>query len=259
MTISEIKKDAKVKLSGNYKKAFVICLINFLIVFAFTSIADLVNNVFVKLISQIIVLIISLPLSFGLISSFMKILRNEDVKVFDFVETGFKNFKGVWRTYLRTIVNLILPVILLVASYIFLIYTLIQALMSSATSVSNLFLVALVLVIVAIVFFIYKSLSYSLTLYVLYDNPTATGKETNNESKKMMKGNKGKLFLLSLSFIGWLLLIGLVTSLAAFLGEEACIIVSSLGSLLLSPYMTSSIICFYEDLKSNDEPIKESE
>lgn len=267
MTISELKKDAKVKLSGSYTKAFLINLIYYVLIFALSYIIGIINNYWVSLVLEIAVAIISVPLTFGIISTFIKIVRNEDIAVLDFIKLGFKNFKGAWRTYLRTIVNLILPIILMVASYIFLIYSLFQAAVASISSsevpanAANLFFIALGLVIVALVFYIYKSLSYSLSLYILHDKPTATGKEINNESKKLMKGNKWKIFLLTFSFIGWMLLILLVSLLATILlGETAGIIVSSLGTILLSPYINASLVCFYEDLKDeNNEDKKETE
>ena len=80
-----------------------------------------------------------------------------------------------------------------------------------------------------------------------------------------MKGNKWKIFLLTLSFIGWMLLILLVSYLAIMLlGQTAGYIVSSLGTIILSPYISASLVCFYEDLKDEnnenqkDEPVKEA-
>lgn len=286
MTISELKKDAKVKLSGSYKKAFLICLIYYALIFALTYVVSFINNTGIRLIFDIAIAIISVPLSFGIISTFIKIVRNEDVAILDFLKIGFSNFKGAWRTYLRTIVNLILPIILLVASYILFFYTLFIQVISEFSQESNvenpfliaissdgalinlpinLLLVSIILVLATAVFYIYKSLSYSLTLYILHDKPTATGKEINNESKKLMKGNKWKIFLLTLSFIGWMLLILLVSYLAIMLlGQTAGYIVSSLGTIILSPYISASLVCFYEDLKDEnnenqkDEPVKEA-
>ena len=47
---------------------------------------------------------------------------------------------------------------------------------------------------------------YSQCFYVLADDPKKGIMQCINESKQMMTGNKMKLFLLDLSFIGWLLL-----------------------------------------------------
>lgn len=258
MTIGELKKDAKVKLSGSYIKACLITLIYYACIFALSYVVSALSTSPVAIIISIIIAIISVPLSFGIISTFIKIIRNEDVSVLDFITLGFKNFKGVWRTSLRTLVNLLLPLILLIASYIFLFYTLFQAAVASLSQstvsqdTSSLFLVSIVLVIATAIFYIYKQFSYSLTMYILYDNPTSTGKEINNESVKLMKGNKGKLFLLGLSFIGWMLLVILASTVVSmFLGETAGIIISYLGIILLAPYIIASIVCFYEDLKED--------
>jgi len=81
---------------------------------------------------------------------------------------------------------------------------------------------------------IVKSLSYSMAFFILRDNPKIKAKEAITRSKKMMKGNKGKLFGLYLSFIGWGIL---------------CILSLGIGFLWLIPYVNSSIANFYEGIK----------
>jgi uncharacterized membrane protein len=56
---------------------------------------------------------------------------------------------------------------------------------------------------------IIKSYAYSMTFFILTDNPTMDGNDAITKSKEIMKGNKWNLFVLDLSFIGWLLLCGL--------------------------------------------------
>ena len=63
-----------------------------------------------------------------------------------------------------------------------------------------------------------------------------SGKESVEESKKMMKGNRGKYVLLQLSFIGWMIL---------------SIFTLYIGLLWLTPYMQVAMVCFYESLKDN--------
>lgn len=261
MTINEIKKEAKVKLTGGYGKALAISFLYFLITFLLNSVTILLGNTIFVLIYQIFVTIISLPLSFGMLASIVKIVRNEDVSITEFVSIGFKNIKGVWRTYLRTIVKLLLPVILIIVAYVFLIYTIIQPVILEAnTNTLNLFYLSLVFLVVSLVFLVYKSLSYSLTTLILCDKPESTGTEINDESEKLMKGNKGKIFLLMLSFIGWYLLISLIASIVhQFIDEFAFFITLSIGQLLLMPYLNASIIVFYEDLKDSNETIKNEE
>jgi len=85
---------------------------------------------------------------------------------------------------------------------------------------------------------IVKSLSYSMAFFILRDNPQISATEAITRSRKMMKGYKGKLFGLQLSFIGW-----------GFL----CILSLGIGFLWLLPYIYLSIANFYEELKQNQK------
>lgn len=73
------------------------------------------------------------------------------------------------------------------------------------------FLWSLLLVVPGII----KALEYSMIPYLLVDHPEMTRQEAFAASKAMMKGNKWKAFVLSLSFILWSLLgaltLGIVT------------------------------------------------
>ena len=53
---------------------------------------------------------------------------------------------------------------------------------------------------------IVKAYSYSMSMYILAENKDKPALECINESKKMTYGYKMKLFVLELSFIGWILL-----------------------------------------------------
>lgn len=48
--------------------------------------------------------------------------------------------------------------------------------------------------------------SYSMTAYILCENPQMTAREAIRKSKELMKGNRWRLFCLEISFIGWELL-----------------------------------------------------
>ena len=63
---------------------------------------------------------------------------------------------------------------------------------------------------------IMKNFSYAMTPYILAENPGKPALECINESKEMTDGYKMELFMLSLSFVGWLLL-GIVTLGIAFI------------------------------------------
>ena len=80
--------------------------------------------------------------------------------------------------------------------------------------------------------------SYSMTFYILADDPNISAIDALNKSKSMMDGHKMDLFLMSLSFIGWALL---------------CILTLGIGLLWLIPYMNVSIAKFYQDIKGDEE------
>jgi uncharacterized membrane protein len=75
-----------------------------------------------------------------------------------------------------------------------------------------------------------------MTFYILRDNPGMTANEAITASREMMNGNKMKLFLLDLSFIGWILL---------------TIVTFGIASFWTLPYMQAARAAFYEDIKNS--------
>lgn len=80
-----------------------------------------------------------------------------------------------------------------------------------------------------------KGLAYSMTPYLLNDNPDLPSKRVLEISDQMTKGYKGDLFLLQLSFIGWRLL-GVLT-------------LGILNVVYVSPYYDLTMAGVYEHLK----------
>ncbi len=80
---------------------------------------------------------------------------------------------------------------------------------------------------------IVKSYAYSMAYYIKIDHPEYTATQAIDESRKIMNGNKMKLFLLDLSFIGWIILGALCFGV---------------GTLWVNAYMQASRTEFYRDL-----------
>lgn len=80
-----------------------------------------------------------------------------------------------------------------------------------------------------------KSLSYSMTPFILYDKKEM-GTKAIDLSMKMMKGHKMALFILYLTFTGWGIL---------------CIFTIGIGYFWLVPYINASLAEFYEELKAD--------
>ena len=77
-------------------------------------------------------------------------------------------------------------------------------------------------------------LSYSMAFYIMADNREIKPMDALSLSKKMMLGNKSRLFFLYCRFIGWYFL--------SFL-------TAGIGFLWFFPYFNVSVAKFYEDLK----------
>jgi len=80
---------------------------------------------------------------------------------------------------------------------------------------------------------IVESYSYAMAFYIKADHPEYSAEQAITESRILMQGNKLKLFMLDLSFIGWILL------------GSLCF---GIGVLWVVPYMESAHAEFYRDL-----------
>lgn len=159
---------------------------------------------------SVLAIIITYPLAYGFAILFLDLFREGEPidigKLFD----GFKDFGRVWVT------------LILVA-----IYTILWTCL---------------LIIPGIV----KSYSYALTPFILKDEPELKYNAAIEKSMRMMDGYKMKLFLLDLSFIGWMIL---------------SVLTLGIGLLFLQPYMNTARAAFYEDLKAelSDRYVSEEE
>lgn len=77
--------------------------------------------------------------------------------------------------------------------------------------------------------------SYSMVDFVLADNPDMSASEALRESKRIMRGNKWRLFCLDLSFIGWMLL---------------CLFTLGIASLWVLPYTQVARAAFYREISA---------
>ncbi|HQQ67529.1 MAG TPA: DUF975 family protein [Candidatus Cloacimonadota bacterium] len=137
------------------------------------------------------------PLSVGIAAILLKLDRGE---VFN-VEELFSGFNDFSRT--------------LVAGLLVSLYT---------------FLWSLLLIIPGIV----AALSYSMTFFILSENPKLGAEDAITASKNMMMGHKGELFGLFFSFIGWWLL---------------CLVTFGLALIYVLPYYECALTVFYQNLK----------
>lgn len=201
MTRAELKTRAKAQLgNGIFKDNWLFAVIVILI---YGLLAGAINAI--PGAGSAASLIISGPLSYGIAKLFLKQAKDGEKMEIGSLFDGFKDDFGG---------NLVLGLL------------------------RDIFVVlwSLLFVIPGIV----KAYSYSMAFYIKADHPDYDWRACLDESKKMTKGHKMELFILDLSFIGWLI-VGAI-----------CF---GVGTLWVAAYMQATRAQFYEALKK--EPIAE--
>lgn len=92
-------------------------------------------------------------------------------------------------------------------------------------------------------FAIYAAYGISMAEYVLAENPELSALQGVKASWQMMNGHRWELFCLELSFIGW-------SILASVFGV--------VGTLALTPYLQTTVACFYRNLRGQANPSPET-
>jgi uncharacterized membrane protein len=168
----ELKAKAKECLNGKYSEAIIVMLIVGILsglAGGITTLGDSLKNDFLVLIGNLGSIIIPILFTFGTLSFYLKISRDEEV------------------TYqeLFSKTNLFLPYIAI----------------SLITGIFT-FLWSILLIIPGII----AAISYSQVYFIKLDNPDMSTLDCINESKRIMNGHKLDYFILNLSFLGWAIL-----------------------------------------------------
>ena len=252
MSITEIKKEARDALKGNWGKAVCIILAYMLFTFALGFVEGFFEgNTVLFFLIEIAVLVISMPLSFGLLISFMKLKRGEDVKSFGFLKDGFSRFGKSWGIWWHTFVRLLLPMVCLILIAILMTFlTIFANSLNTATVATStgsiLSILSTVIYIATLIYVVSRAFLYILAYNIGYDNSELSSKDCVLKSETLMKGNRGTYFLLELSFIGWAIL---------------AVFTLGIGLLWLAPYMQVAAICFNDrfakpEVKTVEEEVK---
>lgn len=240
MPPSELRKEAREILKGRWGKAVYILLAYLLVTFAIGFVEGLFEESgFIFLLIEIAALLISMPLSFGLIVSFVKFKRCENVSAFEFLKDGFSRFGKAWGIFWHTFIRMLLPIVCIV-----LVATLLSFSIGLGVGSGN-YILAIIIValyIATLVYTVSRSLLYTLAYIIGYDNPELSSKDCVLKSAELMKGNRGNYLLLILSFIGWAIL---------------SIFTLGIGMLWLIPYTTIAEICFYDRIVKEEAKIEE--
>ena len=232
---SELKTTAKQALSGKWGFSIGLTLIILAL--------PLVLNI-IPLLGALAVIVISPSLAYIPQEFFLKIKRNEDVQIEEIFSALLNKLGTYWGIALRTFLKLLPWIALLILGNILTIFgttskffagDLTSSMVTStASSTASIFvLLGSVLSIAGYILLITNSLYYVLAIYVKADNPNMTCAEAVLTSKDLMAGHRMEYFILSLSFIGWALVVGITFGIASF---------------YVLPYMQTTFAAFYDEL-----------
>lgn len=198
MTRQQIKAMARAQLGNQiFGNTWLIAVVAVVIQMAIAYLVNAIPGV-----GQIVSLLLAGPVSYGVASMFLKQTRTGEKMDIGDIFNGFReDFSNTFLIGLMTTI-----------------FTMLWSLL---------------FVIPGIV----KSLSYSMAMYIKVDHPEYDWKQCIDESQRMMQGHKGELFMLDLSFLGWLI----VGALCAGVGE-----------FWVNAYMQAAHSQFYENLRRTE-------
>lgn len=256
-TATELRKEARKSLTQKWGKSALIIFVQNVIIFAINFVIAYIsllpfyenpNSPTALSISRMVVSIVSaiigVPLSFGIIASFMKIKRVEEVKTLDFWKIGLKNFVRSWKICLWIALKMI--VVVAIAYVVCILIGILIPLLSGMLGIGSdtetfifttMILIEFIVAIIALIILIVIGLNYVIANNIAYDEPNITAKEAVEKSKRLMKGRKGDYIVLMLSFIGWAIL---------------TLFTYGIGIFWLNPYIYVTQVCFYDHIREDE-------
>lgn len=218
MKISELKSEALKNLQGKWMVSIAVCIVVYLFTRSYNFyvatgeiLRDIDPRIMLRIPSAVkscsielgIEIIIAPPFTLGISTYFLNLIRDKDEQFEDI----FHGFKIYWKTILLEILRSIFVLMW-----------------------------SLLLIVPGII----AAISYSMSYYIMSDDPDCNPMDAIDLSKSMMNGNKMRYFLLVLSFIGWALLEVVTFGIAA---------------IWVEPYGEAAFANFYEDVKNDFEKI----
>ena len=229
MVLSEVRAEARRSLTGKWWRGIAINIVLGITTFLLSFLQ------LIPVVGAIAVTVITIPLSFGLLSTFIKLRREGIADYANIFKFAFANFGRAWLVSLHTILKMLPWVIFFVVS------TFVFAFGITAGVLGNqlLMIAGIVLYLVSTVLLATKGLYYILANYVAIDQPELSPKQAVEQSKGLMDGYRWKYCCLMLSFLGWVFL---------------SFFTLGIGMLFVSVYMQVAIIVFYEELANKKDP-----
>lgn len=183
--------------------------------------------------------------TYGIVNLFLNLIRNSNGQVED-VFAGFRNYG---RTF---VINLLLTIfkflwsLLWIIPYVIVIAIVVVVMFSgnmlsnsvvaseiiSSNIVGGIIIILVLTLILSITLTIFLN-RYALAYYIAHDDDDISASDALKKSIELMKGNKIRLFLLQLSFIGWFILGALIFIIPL---------------LWVTSYLNATTAVFYENI-----------
>ena len=260
MKITEVKKAAKIKLSGNYLKCCSSSLLYFLLVTLITflqskSTAIIENSVLLAIV-QAIFLLISWIFNYGIIANLLELVDLKTNSITNFINIALKNFVKTTKIGFLIILKILAPLLVFIFALFYWTGTCIAQIndINFLCFSKNLVPFATCILVFTFIILIYFIIKYSLVDYTFYNNSEMAEKDIVEKSKKLIKGNILKYIGLLLSFFHWFLIGALILMLlnsfieARFLTPFIIFFYS-----LIRPYIVVSKQEFYKELDDVEE------
>lgn len=179
-------------------------------------------------------------MSFGYTSYALRMARNEQPGISHLFDGFARPFRVLWANILVDLYTILwtlavcVPLSLLVA-------------LAGVNMENSVYIVSTV-TIIAMVMATYR---YRLTSYFIIDDPSCTARQAIRRSKQAMRGWKGSLFSLDVSFLGWMLLSGILSGLVSYLLP---VVITDVLCFWVMPYRMASEANFYDAITGPSQP-----
>lgn len=262
-TCSAYRQEARQALSGKWGESvaasvlialfFIVMLTPFIIAEAATS-AEPSSLIGIPMLMSLVLIVLLVPMFFGYMNAFWHKAKGDDTTaVNDMSRSWEKNFGAAWGFFLlKELVKLAVSIGLFIIFilFLFIIGMIATPFLTDVNSFIEIVAAAAsisvwLLVITYIIFYIACTIAnviidyiYGMTYYIKADHPDKAIIDCMIESRRLMRGKKWNLFVLDLTFIGWMLL---------------SILTLGIGLLWLAPYICTAHACFYKDIITKSE------
>lgn len=201
-TYSDYRAAARESLSGNWKTSAIVMLLIMGITILLSTVVGLLSldsEWLGNSLNVIVSILLIAPLQWAFANALLGLVRGDN----NITDNTKQSFKTNYRTFVPTY---LLMMIILVG-------------------------IGIVTLLIGTFILAY---AYRMVPYLIQDYPELSPREALKLSREMMRGHKWNLFVLDLTFTGWILL---------------TILTLGIGGLWVSPYMQTTVAHYYEDLK----------